>query len=437
MTTDAHVAGQSALDPLERRALAAVDALADEMVEFCRELIRIPTVNPPGRHYEQCARFVGERLRLFGYRVEYLAAEGHAEHSPAYPRLNVVGRLEGAAPRPCLHFNGHFDVVPVGDGWTVEPFGGELRDGRIYGRGSCDQKAGIAASIYAVEAIRRAGLSLAGTVEQSATVDEESGGYAGVADLCDRGVFSRERQDHVIITEPLNYDRVCIGHRGVYWFEVVTHGRIAHGSMPDYGVNAADQMAEFVHTVNQELLPRLRGRTTSMPVEPEMARHSTINLNALHGGQELGGDGFLASCVADRCVAVYDRRFLHEEDLASVKAEIEGVLEEVARRSDQFHYTLRELWSVPPVATPLDARVVTTLQGAIQDVVGRPAAVIASPGTYDHKHITGRAGIVECVAYGPGILDLAHLPDEYVAVEHLVAAARVMALATLRLVGVP
>jgi succinyl-diaminopimelate desuccinylase len=425
------------LDGVEARVPAAVDELAEELIEFCRELIRIPTINPPGERYEECAHVIGQRLAQLGYGVEYVPAEGHAEHTAAHPRLNVIGRLEGAEPRPCVHFNGHFDVVPVGDGWTVDPFGGELRDGKIYGRGTCDQKAGIAASIYAVEAIRRAGVRLRGTVEQSATVDEESGGYAGVADLCDRGIFSPDRQDFVIITEPLNYDRVCIGHRGAYWFEVTTHGRIAHGSMPGYGVNAADQMAEFIHAVNVELGPRLAARTTSMPVVPEMARHSTINLNALHGGQELGGEGFLASCVADRCVAVYDRRFLHEEDLATVRGEIVALLEDVASRDPRFRYTLRDLWAVPAVATPRDARVVTTVEGVIHDLLGRPAAIVASPGTYDHKHVTRRAGIVECIAYGPGILDLAHQPDEYVQVEHLIAATKVMALATMRLVGVP
>src|SRR5205085_3315363 len=99
-----------------------------------------------------------------------------------------------------LHFNGHYDVVPAESGWSVDPFGGELRDGRIYGRGTCDQKAGIAASIYAVEAIRRAGVSLAGTIEQSATADEESGGFAGVAHLCDTGRISSARQRYVVIT---------------------------------------------------------------------------------------------------------------------------------------------------------------------------------------------------------------------------------------------
>ena len=423
------------LTDVERRAVDAVDDLRDELIEFCRELVRIPTLNPPGERYRECAELVGDRLRRFGYAVEEVEATGHAEHSAEYPRVNVVGRLEGAAPNPCLHFNGHYDVVPVGDGWTVEPFGAELRDGKVYGRGTGDQKAGIAASIYAVEALRRAGIRLAGAVEQSATADEESGGYAGVADLCDRGVIRRGRQDYVIVTEPLNHDRVCIGHRGTYWFEITTHGRIAHGSMPQLGVNAADMMGELIHAVTTELKPRLAARTTAMPVVPEGSRSSTVNLNALHGGQALGGAGFLTSCVVDRCTAVFDRRYIHEETHESVRAEIVALLDGIAAREPRFRYTLRDLWSVPPVATPRDARVVTTMQGAIESLLGRPGEIVVSPGTYDQKHVVLRAGITECIAYGPGILDLAHQPDEYVVVEHLVAATKAMALATLRLVG--
>src|SRR5439155_5080971 len=143
--------------------------------------IRIPTVNPPGEVYEDCAHFIGRRLNQCGFEVEYLAAEGSPQHTASHPRINVVGLRRGRSLRPLVHLNGHFDVVPAGSGWTVDPFGGELRAGRIYGRGTCDQKAGIAASVYAVEAIRRAGLTLGGTIEQSATADGESCGFAGMA----------------------------------------------------------------------------------------------------------------------------------------------------------------------------------------------------------------------------------------------------------------
>ena len=141
-----------------------------------------------------------------------------------------------------MHLNGHFDVVPAGDGWTVDPFGGVVRDGRLYGRGACDMKAGIAAAVYAAEAIRRAGIELPGTIEISGTVDEESGGLAGVRGWPNMAGCRAGRTDYVIIPEPLDVDRVCIGHRGVYWFEVEAHGRIGHGSMPFLGASAIEGM---------------------------------------------------------------------------------------------------------------------------------------------------------------------------------------------------
>ena len=108
-----------------------------------------------------------------------------------------------------------------GAGWTRDPFGGDVADGRVYGRGACDMKAGIAAAVFAAEGIRRAGVTLNGSVEISGTVDEESGGFAGVAWLAEQGRLHARRTDCVIIPEPLNVDRICIGHRGVYWFEIV------------------------------------------------------------------------------------------------------------------------------------------------------------------------------------------------------------------------
>src|SRR6185436_8712682 len=104
------------------------------------------------------------RLRRGGFDVEYLSAEGSTEHTRQHPRVNVVGTRDGTARAPVLHLNGHFDVVPAGAGWTVEPFAGVVRDGRLYGRGSCDMKAGIAAAVAAAEAIRRAGVTLPGTI---------------------------------------------------------------------------------------------------------------------------------------------------------------------------------------------------------------------------------------------------------------------------------
>lgn len=414
------------------RVLAEIDRARDEIVEFAADLIRIPTVNPPGDAYEPCARAVGERLRACGFLVEYFAAEGRREHTPQHPRINVVGTRRGARPRPCVHLNGHLDVVPAGDGWTVEPFGGLVRDGRLYGRGSCDMKAGIAAAVYAAESIRRAGVELAGTVELSGTVDEESGGFAGVAWLAERGRIASARTDFVIIPEPLNVDRVCIGHRGVYWFEVVTHGRIAHGSMPFLGVSAIDRMGEILTAVRGELAPMLANRVTAMPVVPPDARHATINVNLVEGGQT--AQAIQTPCVADVCRAVFDRRFLPEEGIEATRAEIVALLERVAAGRDDF-YTLRDLMVVAPVRTPDGSPLVAALERAIARVLGKPATLVASPGTYDHKHVARIAGVEQCVAYGPGILELAHQPDEWCGIDDIINATKVMALAVMELAG--
>ena len=418
----------------EEKVLARIDAMSGEMVEFLRGLTSIPTVNPPGDNYVPCAEYLGGKLREFGYEVQYVAAEGMKEHTAAHPRVNVIGRLANAAPRPLLHFNGHFDVVPVGDGWTVDPFGALVREGRVYGRGTTDQKAGIAASIFAVEAIRREGVKLHGAVEQSGTVDEESGGFAGVAYLARQGYVGKDKTDYVIITEPLEVDRVCLGHRGVYWFQVTTLGRIAHGSMPFYGVSAISKMADFIGELERRLKPELARRITAMPVEPPGARHASLNINSISGGQP--GGGIQTPCVADRCHAIFDRRFLKEEPFEEVKGEVVRLLDEIKDRDPEFGYQIEDLMTVPAVETDPGSKLVKTMSGAIRDVLAKEPPLIASPGTYDQKHMM-RIGLIEqCIAYGPGILHLSHQPDEYCRIDHLVDGAKAMALATMRLVGV-
>lgn len=419
---------------VQERVLKAVDELTDEVVNFTSELVRIPTINPPGENYEDCARAIGSRLQEFGFEVDYHEATGRPEHTRAHPRVNVVGTRRGARTNPLVHLNGHFDVVPVGQGWTAEPFGGEVRDGRIYGRGVADMKAGIAAAVYAAEAIRRAGVRLAGTVEISGTVDEESGGFAGMGYLAETGRLARGRTDAVIIPEPLNVDRICIGHRGVYWFEVTTHGHIAHGSMPFLGVSAIEHMGAVLDTIRRDLLPGYADRRTSLPVVPEGARHATLNTNAVHGGQPLGATQ--SPCVADQCTAVFDRRFLIEEGFDATRREIVDLLERLKVELPSFRYDITDLMVVDPVQAPSDAPVIGAVGRAISQVLGRDATLVASPGTYDHKHVARIAGIENCIAYGPGILELSHQPDEWCAVDDLVNSTRVLAMSILELVGV-
>ena len=407
--------------------LEIIEARREELIELAQALIRFPTINPPGEAYQPCAEFIGRRLGARGFAVNYVRAAGTPGDSERYPRVNVIARREGSVAGRCVHFNSHIDVVQTGAGWTLDPFAAVIRDGKIYGRGACDMKGGLAASIIAVEALIDSGAELPGALEISGTVDEESGGFGGVHYLAQRGWFSPPRVDHVIIPEPLNVDRVCIGHRGVWWAEVETHGRMAHGSMPFLGDCAVRHMHAFIDLLERDLYPKLAARRTDMPVVPSGARHSTMNLNSIHGGQA-ETSGFPAPCVPDSCRLVIDRRLLIEEDMLSVKGEVRALLDQLAAEREGFAYELRDIFEVQPTMADRNGPVARSTAAAIQRVLGREAEFVCSPGTYDQKHIDRIGKLRDCIAYGPGILDLAHQPDEYVLIEDMVNSAKVMAL---------
>jgi succinyl-diaminopimelate desuccinylase len=427
--------------------LQRIESKRGEVTALTQDLVRIPTINPPGDAYEACARFLGERLAKRGFKVEYIRAKGAPGDSDRYPRTNVVARYEsasnGASQGECVHFNSHIDVVEVGSGWTFEPFGGQVQDGKVYGRGTCDMKGGLASSVIACEAMIESGIAFNGALEISGTVDEESGGFSGVGYLAERGYFSKPKVHHVIIPEPLGVDRICLGHRGVYWAEVETKGRIAHGSMPFLGDSAINHMGAFIHLLETQLGPKLANRHTREPVEPPGARVSTLNVNSIHGGQleqryAVDARGWPtadlpAPTVAHSCRAVLDRRFIAEENLDEVKREILDMLQELQRTRPGFDFNIKEIMSFVPTATPKDAPVVAATAIAIARVLGREPSYISSPGTYDQKHIVRTGLLKDVIAYGPGILDLAHQPDEYVGIQELVDSAKIMALAALKL----
>jgi succinyl-diaminopimelate desuccinylase len=406
-----------------------IEARRDELVDLTRDLIRFPTINPPGDVYQPCAEFIGNRLQARGFHVDYVRAVGTPGDSDAYPRINVVARREGTRAGHCVHFNSHIDVVQTGAAWTMDPFAGVVRDGKVYGRGACDMKGGLAASIIAVEALLDSGAELPGALEISGTVDEESGGYGGVHYLAARGWFSAPRVHHVIIPEPLNVDRVCIGHRGVWWAEIETRGRIAHGSMPFLGDCAVRHMHAVIDRFERDLYPKLAARHTDMPVVPSGARSSTLNINSIHGGHAEQKEGFPAACVPDSCRMVIDRRLLIEEAMDDAKAEVIALLDQLARDRPGFQYGIRDLFEVLPTMADRNGPVARSTAAAIRRVTGRDAEFICSPGTYDQKHIDRVGKLKDCIAYGPGILDLAHQPDEYVVIEDMVMSAKVMALA--------
>ena len=410
--------------------LARIADKRDDLIALTQALIRIPTLNPPGDNYREICEHLDRRLSAHGFSTELIRAHGTPGDSDKYPRWNILARREGSNLGDCVHFNSHTDVVEVGKGWTQDPFGGVLIDGKIYGRGACDMKGGLAASIIAAEAFIETFPDFSGAIEISGTADEESGGYGGVAYLAEKGYFSPTRVQHVIIPEPLNKDRVCLGHRGGWWAEIETFGEIAHGSMPFLGDCAVRHMGAVLDKFETDLFPAMALRYTDMPVVPEGARQSTMNINSIHGGQSEQADDFTglpAHCVPDSCRIVIDRRFLDEEPLDAVRAEVTDILEGLKSTRIKFDYALTELNHVLPSMTDRNAPVAATLAAQIENVLGKPAEFVASPGTYDQKHIDRIGKLKNCVAYGPGILELAHKPDEYIGVDDMMVSVDVMA----------
>lgn len=409
--------------------MVRIDGKRDDLIQLTQDLIRIPTLNPPGENYDAICDFLKKRLQAFGFDTQLIRAFDTPGDSERYPRWNIIARRDGTTLGDCVHFNSHTDVVEVGAGWTFDPFGGEIADGNIYGRGACDMKGGLASSIIASEAFIEQYPDFSGAIEISGTADEESGGYGGVAYLAEHGHFSPEKVQHVIIPEPLQKDRICLGHRGGWWAEIETKGEIAHGSMPFLGDCAVRHMGAVIHEFEDKLFPAMAARRTDMPVVPEGAKSSTMNINSIHGGQSEQSEDFTglpAHCVPDSCRIVIDRRFLVEEPLDQVRGEVTELLEGLRVTRPDFEYELTELNSVLPSMTDKGAPVVETVAQAIEDVMGKAPEYVASPGTYDQKHIDRIGKLKNCIAYGPGILEMAHKPDEYIGINDMLDSAKVM-----------
>ena len=425
--------------PLDTEDLfARIEAKRGDLIALTQDLIRIPTLNPPGDCYREICDYLDNRLRRAGFETELIRAKDTPGDSEKYPRWNIVARRDGRHSGDCIHFNSHTDVVEVGKGWTHDPFGAVHEEGKIYGRGACDMKGGLAASIIAVEAFLEIHPDFAGAIEISGTADEETGGYGGVAYLSERGYFSPDRVQHVIIPEPLHKDRICLGHRGVYWAEIETHGEIAHGSMPFLGDCAVRHMGAVLAEMERSLFPALAAKTTAMPVVPDGAKSSTMNINSFHGGQaepEADFTGLPSACVPDRTRMIVDRRYLIEESEDDVRRELHDLLEHVKSERATFSYDIREMWAVAPIMTDKTAPIVRSVRKAIGDVLGREAEYVVSPGTYDQKHIDRIGKLKNCIAYGPGLLELAHKPDEYVAVDDMIDSAKVMGQTLLDLLA--
>ena len=375
------------------------------MLDLARDLIRIPSENPPGDE-----RAVADYLVAF---FRNLGLEPVVQET-APRRPNVLVRLEGAAPGPHLIFNGHTDVVPPGGGWTVDPFGAEVRDGRLYGRGSADMKGGIAAMVEAALTVYEQ-VPFCGAITLAMVADEEEGG-SGTR----HAVMNGLRGDWAIVPEPTDL-RPVIAHKGDFNFYVTVHGQAAHGSVPDRGVNAIYHAGRLLAAI-QDLNRRLSRQTHPLVGSP------TVSVGTIHGGE-------ITCMVPAECQVAIDRRLIPGEEGGAVIAEMQGVLDRLAREDAAFRADLSTPIQVLPSEVAPDLPVVVALRAATEQIVGADPGVQGWSATCDAS-IHANEGATPTVIFGPGsIAEAAHRPDESVSIQELVDCARIYAATIAALLG--
>jgi len=395
-----------------QNALKALQARERELVEFTRELVATPSPNPPGDE-----RRVAELLRQAMDRLGYSSVRSLARSSD---RPNVIGEI--GLGRPVLMLNGHIDTKPPGDEtqWQTGPYDPVVRDGVLYGLGSTDMKAAVAAMVYAGAALGELD-ALPGVLRIVLSADEEAGSRFGVRFLASQGL----RADAVVVTEPTGFERpweyVSVASRGMSAFHVRTAGTQMHSSLSDRvrSVNASVKLAKVLTRMAEEFRPRHPDLTTSTP---------TVNL-----GVTLQGGVFFGVYPGAAEFGV-DVRTVPGMTLEDLQADVEGFLERLRREDPDLQVAAEwvpELSWAPPSSIPFDHPIVEAARWAAREVLGHDVPPGTMPAFTDgtHWHL---AGIPTIPAFGPGSLLFAHQPNEHVGLDEIVQASRIYALMSLR-----
>jgi len=432
-------------------AIAAVRTELEREEEFLldltQQMVRIPTVNPKFEtdvtlnHEADLQHYLRMVLDGFGMRTD--------SYDVFAGRPNLTGTLPGGEARSLI-LCGHVDVVPVGDRkqWSVDPFGGEIRGRRLYGRGAIDMKSGLAATVAVARAISRTAIALDGRLEIHAVVDEEAGGF-GARDLVERG----RRAAGLIVTEP-TWQTLMPAEGGLEWVRVSFRGRNAHSAWRyneifpqadtperlEPGVNALEIAARFVTAV-QQLEHDWTTRKRAHPLLPPGV--NTIHPGVMLCGSGVGADGLPhllsnPAIIPDIAVIDFDLKFLPNETSAQIRREFEAFVHAFAQQDSwlrQHPPTVQwDLYGLhfPPLNTPVDHDLVRAIVDARADR-GQNTEIKGFIAVCDAAHYAGVG--IPGVIYGPGG-DGFHGPDEYVDLDSLRDVTQTLAAATLRWCGV-
>ena len=401
---------------------AYLDRHASELTALLQRLVSLPTVNPPGENYDAITTLLTQEMRATGLDTKRftlprsLMRKHLAPEQQDFPRYNVLGKLRSFAAAKTIHFNAHYDVVPVSGQWRHEsPFSGRVDGGWLYGRGSADMKGSIASCLLALRSLRACGVKPKLNIEVSFTADEETDSALGTGWLVEHAPI---KPDYAIVMEGGERGSVCCGHNGVVWLEVTVHGRAAHGSLPELGVNALEKMSALVLALG-DYQRRLTRRKFTTPERKVM--HPTLNV----GGVFSSGDGGKINTVPALARFSIDRRVIAVETVASAEHETRAFLASAARQIPGCRITVAKVSDNHPCYHAPTHPFFTAMAASVTKVRRAPTAFNVSTG-FNDMHFFAHHLKIPTLGYGPGGQN-EHAIDERARVRDLVNTAKIYA----------
>jgi acetylornithine deacetylase/succinyl-diaminopimelate desuccinylase family protein len=386
----------------------------DEMAALLAELVAVPTENPPGTNYRACADLLEKQLRLVGLSCERLEAGEQKDGTGDSPVCLVASHGRGER---VLYFHGHYDVVPA---QSKEQFQPSRKDHFLFGRGSCDMKGGIVAMLYAILALKECGAELDGRIALTLVPNEETGGEGGSAWLATQGRLGRGGIG-MLLAEPTS-GVVWNANRGAISLRVRVFGKSAHVGLQHQGENAFERMHRVVERL-QELKQEVEERTTNFNIGAEQARRSILML----GGQSGGGANF--NVVPEECWFTIDRRINPEEELAEEKSKLLAVLESCKREGIPLEWEI--LQEGRSSACREEEPLGEALARSVSAVTGETPRFEMCPGLLEIRFYAAQG--IPAYAYGPGLLSVAHGPNEYVDLRKVIECSAIYALTVIEM----
>lgn len=410
---------------LRQKLFAYIDEHESEAVGILQRLVQYPTVNPPGNERDHQMYIAGE-LEALGLELRLIEAESG--------RPNVIGVLQGSGGgRNLLHYAGHADVVDAGDEskWHYPPFGGEVHDGWLYGRGAVDHKAPIAASLAALRALVASGVRLQGDLIFLVPVDEERGSYAGTKYLLEQNALYG---DMGIYASAGFLEQILISCSGTVRFEIEIEGRTAHGGWAHRGINAIAKASKLVTALESmafdKVNPHWKPGDDNDRLKPK--RTGSLTVTMIEGGGA-------ANVVPDHCVIRATRRMVPGETVAEAKEQIEMLLARLAAEDPDFKATIHYHAAVQGINTTPDDPLVGYVSEAVRDI-GLEPEIGGSSGGFDARWIA-EALDIPFVSYGAGWNGpdgnlCLHTENEAIMVENLMGMTRAYAMIMARICGI-